>query len=164
MVLNGYTLAMVPNEESDSIVESDREAVRKRFGERLMPELLKRVVDAGVVKLSEQPENLRHFVQELRVPKEVGSYLISQIDETKTGLYRAVASEIRDFLEHTNLAEELTRVLTKLSFEIRMSIRFVPNDPPDRAFPKPQVQSDVAVKEITKRKKAARSASRSPKK
>ncbi|MCL2824014.1 MAG: hypothetical protein FWD57_08485 [Polyangiaceae bacterium] len=137
----------------------NREPDRKRNQDRLLPEILKRVVDAGVVKLSEQPENLRHFVQELRLPKDVGSYLISQIDETKNGLYRAVASEVRGFLEHTNFAEQITNALTKLSFEVRTVIRFVPNDSQEdgeqKGLPKPEIESDVTVNKIPAKRKPA---------
>ena len=159
---------MSPSDDHEPLDDSDREAFPKRLAERLMPERFKRVVDAGVGKLAEQPENLRHFVQELRVPKEVGSYLITQIDETKNGLYRAVAGEIRGFLEHTNLADELTKALTKLSFEIRMVIRFVPNESSESVLPKAKVQSEVMVKEeskaIPKKKRTTPRGSRSSQK
>ena len=36
--------------------------------------------------------------------------------------------EIRDVLEHTQIADEIVKVLTKLSFEIKTEIRFIPND------------------------------------
>ena len=39
-----------------------------------------------------------------------------------------VAKEIRDVLEQTKFADEITKVLTKLSFEIKTEIRFIPND------------------------------------
>jgi len=142
-------------EEGELLDEDEREEVRRRFAERLLPELIKRFVEAGVGKLSEQPENLRHFVHEMKVPKEMANYLFAQIDETKNGLYRVVAGEIRDFLEHTNFADEITKALTRLSFEIRTEIRFVPNDSSERLFPKPNVKSDVTVSEDGKRKKAA---------
>ena len=53
---------------------------------------------------------------------------LPQIDDTKNGLYRVVAKEIRDVLEQTQFADEITKVLTKLSFEIKTEIRFIPND------------------------------------
>ncbi len=31
-------------------------------------------------------------------------------------------------LEHTQFADEITKVLTKLSFEIKTEIRFIPNE------------------------------------
>ena len=39
----------------------------------------------------------------------------------------AVAGEVRSFLDSTDLATELQRALTALSFEVKMEIRFVPN-------------------------------------
>jgi hypothetical protein len=84
----------------------------------------------------------------------------AQIDDTKNGLYRVVAKEIRDVLEHTAIADEIAKVLTKLSFEIKTEIRFVPNDrasgeegeaegaPRDPAAPvTPKITSEVTVKD-----------------
>jgi hypothetical protein len=140
---------------------------RSRF-ERVMPEILKRVVEraveSGASKLAEGPENLRNFLQELKLPKEVLHYLYTQIDDTKNGLYRVVAKEIRDVFEQTQFADELTKALTKLSFEIKTEIRFIPNDaggkkgegdeePAEggaRKLPKPEVTSQVSVKDRSK--------------
>ncbi|MEJ7734675.1 MAG: hypothetical protein WKG00_36455 [Polyangiaceae bacterium] len=104
---------------------------RKRLFEGPIPDMVKRIVEraveSGVERLAEGPENLKHFADR-KLPKEVLHYLYSQVDDTKTGIYRAVAKEIRDVLEHTHLSEEITKVLTKLSFEIKTEIRFIPND------------------------------------
>ncbi|RYE92494.1 MAG: hypothetical protein EOO75_06580 [Myxococcales bacterium] len=105
-----------------------REPTARRIVERLLREGVRRAVEKGVEQISETPENLRQFVHDLKLPREVASVLFQQIDETKNGLYRAVAREIRDFLGETNLAEELIKALTTLSFEIKTEIRFIPND------------------------------------
>lgn len=149
------------------------EGERKRLFERVVPELVKKVleraVESGATRLSEGPESLRHFVSDLKLPKEVLHYLYGQIDETKSGLYRAVAKEIRDVLEHTQFADEITKVLTKLSFEIKTEIRFIPNDAAAKGreggreggkekepggagageggLPKPDVQARVSVRD-----------------
>ncbi|HEX7672077.1 MAG TPA: hypothetical protein VF395_20925, partial [Polyangiaceae bacterium] len=112
--------------------------------ERLLPELIKRLLETGFEKLVEAPENARNLVSELKLPKEILTVLLSQLDETKTGLYRVVARETRDFLEHTNFAEELARVLTTLSFEIKTEVRFIPND--SRLGATPDVRARVRVK------------------
>jgi hypothetical protein len=143
----------------------ETEQEKKRLFERAIPEILKRVVEraveSGASRLAEGPENLRNFVQELRLPKEVLHYLYQQIDDTKNGLYRVVAKEIRDVLEQTQFADEITKVLTKLSFEIKTEIRFIPNDAASKKaegegdaagggagkLPKPEVVSQVSVKE-----------------
>jgi hypothetical protein len=146
---------------------------KKCLFERAIPEILKRVVEraveSGATRLAEGPENLRHFVQDLKLPKEVLHYLYTQIDDTKNGLYRVVAKEIRDVLEHTKFADELTAALTKLSFEIKTEIRFIPNDTakPSKKepgtdkdgeeegdgggrLPKPEVTSHISVKDRSK--------------
>lgn len=148
---------------------------RKRLFERAVPEIVKKVieraVESGVEKLtelSEKPESLRSFVSELRLPKEVIADVYAQIDDTKTGLYRVVAKEIRDVLEHTQVADEIVKVLTKLSFEIKTEIRFVPNDravdgkddAAEAGFEgsniRPKVSTEVTVKERGQDKRAAK--------
>ena len=106
----------------------------------------KRILEAGYEKIAEGPENVREFVRELKLPKEVLALILAQIDETKNGLYRVVAKEMRDFLDQTNLAEELTKALTTLSFEIKTEVRFIPNDARPGSAPKPDIRSRVAVK------------------
>lgn len=119
----------------------EREREQGRL-ERLIPELIKRVLEAGYGKLSEG--NVRQVLSELKLPKEALAMLLSQFDDTKNGLYRAVAREVRDFLEHTNFAEELAKVLTTLSFEIKTEVRFIPNDARLRATP--DVRTKVSVR------------------
>lgn len=121
--------------------EREREREQGRL-ERLIPELIKRVVEAGYDKLSES--TVRQLVSDMKLPKEALAMLFSQIDETKNGLYRAVAREVRDFLEQTNFAEELAKVLTTLSFEIKTEVRFIPNDARLRASP--EVKTKVKVR------------------
>jgi len=105
--------------------------------------VIRRLVEAGYERLSEGPESLRQFLGDLRLPKETLALILPQLEETKHGLYRVVAREVREFLERTNLTEELTQALTRLSFEIKTEVRFVPNDA--GRVGRPQVQSKVAV-------------------
>lgn len=149
------------DEEGDKV---EGEGEKKRLFERAIPEIFKRAVEraveSGIDRLSEGPENIRQFVGDIKLPKEVLHYLYTQIDDTKNGLYRVVAKEIRDVLEHTKFADEITNVLTKLSFEIKTEIRFIPNDAakkddsPDEAkavgLPKPEVTAQVTLKDRSK--------------
>lgn len=128
---------------------------------------VEKAVESGMGRLAEGPEKIGHLMGEMKLPKEVLSYLYTQIDDTKTGLYRVVAKEIRDVLEHTEMADVLTKVLTKLSFEIRTEIRFVPNEasgkppadgeetteqPTQQGLPKPEVKAEFSVKDRGKSK------------
>ena len=131
--------------------------------------VVERAVESGASRLAEGPENLRNFVQEMKLPKEALHYLYQQIDDTKNGLYRVVAKEIRDVLEQTQFADEITKVLTKLSFEIKTEIRFIPNDAGSKRqageegegeggmrFPKPEVTAQVSVKDRGKPRQTQR--------
>jgi hypothetical protein len=132
------------SERTERAERPERSERDRRRLERLLPELIKRMLETGFEKLSEAPENARNLVNELKLPKEILSLLLAQIDETKNGLYRVVAKETRDFLEATNFAEELARVLTTLSFEIKTEVRFIPND--SRFGAGPDVRARVRVK------------------
>lgn len=156
-----------PESGADDPERGDGE--RKRRFEGAIASVLKRAVEkaveSGMGRLAEGPEKIGHLMGELKLPKEVLSYLYTQVDDTKTGLYRVMAKEIRDVLEHTELADVLTNVLTRLSFEIRTEIRFVPNDAasksppaegegpddpaaaPQTGLPKPEVTAHVSVKD-----------------
>jgi hypothetical protein len=115
--------------------------------ERVIRDMIRRLVETGVEKLTEGPESLRNFVADIRLPKEIAGYVLMQIDETKNGLYRVVAKEIRGFLQQNDLGEELARALSHLSVEIHTQIRFVPSD--DRAssnLGQPEVRASVQVK------------------
>ena len=153
---------------------------RRRRLESVIPEIIKRAVEIGVVKASEAPDNLKEFVGGIKLPREVASYVFAQVEETKNGLFRVVAREIRDFLDHANLGAEMQKVLTTVQFEINTTIRFKPNEGPangsealgeddgegdgDREaqpgddagtarppLPKPEVKSNVRVKRYGER-------------
>ena len=160
-----------PPPRADDFSEVERDPERKRLFERAVPELLKRVIEraieSGASRLAEGPENLRNLVGDMKLPKEVLHYLYTQVDETKSGVYRVVAKEIRDMLEKTHFGDELTNVLTKLSFEIKTEIRFIPNDAASRGakkdddeagtddktrLPKPEVVAQVSVKDKSRDK------------
>ncbi len=138
---------------------------RKRL-EAVLPELLKRAIEIGVDRAQDAPESLKHFVGEMKLPKEIVSYILQQVDETKNGLFRVVANEIRDFLEHANISSEMKKILTTVQFEINTTVRFSPNDAPAPAAtegeatemprPKPEVKTQVHVKREEPRRRRAR--------
>jgi hypothetical protein len=134
----------VPTEPPPPPDREEPEHQEKRL-ERALRELVRKVIEAGYERISEGPENVRNLVSELKLPKETLGALFGTLDDTKNGLYRVVAREVRDFLEHSNLAEDIVRGLTALSFEIKTEVRFIPNEArPGK--PTPDVRSKVSVK------------------
>jgi hypothetical protein len=131
---------------------SDKESGdRRRRLDSVIPELLKRAVEIGVEKAVEAPDNLKELVGGMKMPREAAHYVLAQVEETKNGLFRVVAKEVREFLEHTNIAGEMQKMLTTVQFEVSTTIRFRPNDAGGAAgdgsrMPKPEVKADVQMK------------------
>lgn len=141
-----------PPPETDSVPpesppeRAGKESRRRRL-EGVIPEIVRRAVELGVEKAQEAPDNLKQFVGDMKLPKEIAHYLLAQIDETKNGLFRVVAKEIRDFLEHTNFAGEVQKLLTTVQFEVNTTIRFTPNDGRVDTKKKDAKESDFDVEE-----------------
>lgn len=112
--------------------EEDGHDRRRRRLERLLPGVLKRAIEKGIEtglgSFTSTSDSIRNVVSKTELPREVAGYVFSQVDDTKNAVVRVVAREVRDFLEAADLAKEIQKVLTTLSFEIRTEIRFVPND------------------------------------
>jgi hypothetical protein len=154
------------------MTERDPSDTFRRRLEGVIPELIKRAVELGVEKAQEAPDAVKQLVGDLKLPKELAGYLFSQVDETKNGLFRIFAKEMRDFLEHTNLAGEVQKVLTTVQFEVNTTIRFRPNDgkreaksdapekaggsiPPDGPASMPRPEVDVSVRRSHEKKDRA---------
>jgi hypothetical protein len=142
----------------------DREDGKRRRLEGVIPDILKRAVEAGVSQAQHAPENIKTFIGDLKVPKDIASYIFSQVDETKNGLFRVVAKEMRDFLEHTNIAGEMQKLLTTVQFEVNTTIRFRPNEPAPtdgsdaEEGDKPGLSKPEVKTEVTMSRAAARGA------
>ncbi len=122
-------------EEEDEVRESeippdlDEEKRRRLRLEKLLGGAIRRGLEAGIGTLSRTDDVVRGIVGEnVKLPKELVGYIFSQVDETKNALVRVVAGEVRDFLQATDIATELQKALTSLSFEVKTEIRFIPNE------------------------------------
>jgi len=118
------------------------EGLRQRL-EGLIPEIVRRTFYAGLGAVFTTEEGVRKLATEFSLPKDVARYLIQQAGSARDELFRIVATELRSFLESLNLNEELARLLTSLSFEIKTEIRFIPND---QKLLKPKIKNKVTVK------------------
>jgi hypothetical protein len=115
----------------------DSNRIRSRI-EALLPPILRRTVETAQAT----EDVIRGMVGEIKLPKEAVGYIIEVADTTKKEVVRVAAREFREFLESANLTDEVAKLLTTLSFEIRTEIRFIPND---QAL-KPNVKSQLRVK------------------
>jgi hypothetical protein len=135
----------------------DRDTLRHRVEEsleRLVPEVVRRTLEAGLGSLSRtEGGRLRGLVTDLKIPKDVARYLLAQVDDTKNALLRVFAREVREFLEHTDLADDMRKVLTSISLEISTRVSFVPNESAPGI--RPEVSATVKAAEPRRRRKGA---------
>src|SRR3954470_8953499 len=109
---------MARRERHDSEPPPDPEGRRSRL-ESVIPDLIKKAVQGGYDRATGGAETLRSFIADSKLPKEIANALFQQIDDTKSGLFRVVAKEIRGFLEAVDFQRELQKLLTTVSFEIK---------------------------------------------
>jgi hypothetical protein len=125
------------------------ESIRKRL-EAMVPDLVKRTVSAGVGALFATEENIRKLAKDLPGAGDVAGYLATTADSTKDKVLEIIAREVREFLATVNLGEEIAKMLTALSFEVKTEIRFIPNS--ERyAGVEPDVKAAVRVKRNERR-------------
>jgi hypothetical protein len=133
----------------DSKRERDRddhdglpETLRQRL-ESLVPELVKKTFAAGMGAVFSTEEGIRKIARE-NLP-EVAGYLAAGADTAKDKVFEVIARETREFLANLNLTEEVAKILTTLSFEIKTEIRFIPNS--ERMVgAEPDVKASVRLK------------------
>ena len=119
------------------------ESIRQRL-EHLVPELVKKTFSAGMGAAFSAEEGIRKMAREVSLPGVVG-YAASTADSAKDKVFEIVARETRDFLANLNLTEEIAKILTTLSFEIKTEIRFIPNSE-RMTGAEPDVKASVKLK------------------
>lgn len=130
--------ASSPREEPDSLPET----IRQRL-EHLVPELVKKTFAAGMGAVFSTEEGIRKLARE-NLPDAVG-YIASSADGAKDKVFEVIARETREFLGTLNLTEEVAKILTTLSLEIKTEIRFIPNSEKFTGA-EPDVKASVRLK------------------
>jgi len=101
------------------------ESIRQRL-EHLVPELVKKTITAGMGAVFSTEEGLRKIAREVTIPGVAG-YITSSADGAKDKVFEIIARETREFLSNMNFTEEVAKILTTLSLEVKTEIRFIPN-------------------------------------
>ena len=123
-----------------------------RDKDTILERLVKRGIESGIGAFSRSEDTVRHLIDGMKLPKEAANVVLDQIDETKKGLYTVVAKEIRDFLQTTNFAGDVKKILTGLAFEVKMEVRFKPTENEGEAMGlKPDVQAQANLRSTRKR-------------
>ncbi|MBZ0232227.1 MAG: hypothetical protein K8M05_07730 [Deltaproteobacteria bacterium] len=135
------------------------ETLRARL-EQLVPDLVRRTFTAGLGAVFSTEEGIRKVTRELQLPNVAG-YIADTADTTKDKVLEIVAREVREFLSHVNLSDEIARLLTTLSFEIKTEIRFIPNSERYTGVD-PDVKAQVRLKRSDRGDKADKDREKDP--
>ena len=96
-----------------------------------LPDLMRRAVERSVQALLQTDEERKKILGAI-LPKELVHTIVQTalqaVDGTKREAVEMVGREMQQFLQTLNIAEEIKKVLTSVSFEVRTEIRFVPNE------------------------------------
>jgi hypothetical protein len=93
----------------------------------LIPDLVKRAVNTSIQTMVSTEEGVRSVVGAV-AQNDVVNAAVQGIEATRKEVRGIAGREIRTFLENMNVGEELAKILTSVSFEIRTEVRFVPNE------------------------------------
>jgi hypothetical protein len=119
------------DEESEGARESRYGEDRPTF-ERILPELIRRGLEAGRVPLERVSESI--------FPKDIASHVVSQLVDIRSGVVKAVAQEVGRFLREADIASEVRKVLTGLDIEASVKLSF---NARDGGAIKPQIELNV---------------------
>lgn len=108
------------------------------FGEKkdgddggFIPDMVRRAVDRSLHALNQTDEERKKLIAAL-LPKDLVQTVVQTalqaVDVTKREAVEIVGREMQQFLASLNLAEEIRKVLTSVSFQINTEVRFVPNE------------------------------------
>ncbi len=126
-----------PNPKDAPSQNAETDGDGESIFEKVVPEGIKRGLEHLI-----RDGRIKHLVGELKLPKDLGNQILSQVDETKQAAVKVVAKEVRTFLENTSLADEMAKLLTQISFEVSTNVRFVPSDKAIKRKGKEKLQKD----------------------
>ncbi len=126
--------------------KNDERGLRDRL-EGLVPDIVRKTFYAGLGALFTTEEGIRKLTSDFSLPKDVANYLLSSADGAKDEVLRILGRELHEFFARVNLSQELAKLLTQLSFEIKTEIRFIPNDEAVGGLAiKPDIKRKVSLK------------------
>lgn len=93
-----------------------------------VPEFVRKMAVAGLGAIFMTEEGIRNLAGQLKLPKEVLGFILSQAERTKDEIGRVLAEEVRRFLQSEKLREEFVKLMSGMTLDVRAQIRLVPAD------------------------------------
>jgi hypothetical protein len=144
---------MSTEEEPDDPLDEGPPDERSRG---FVPDFVRRMAWAGLGAVFMSEEGIRRLASQLKLPKEVLGTLLAQAEKTKDDLGRVVSEEVRKFLQSERLKDELLKVVSGMTIEVKAEIRLMPDRArEDGAAAAPQVKVSELKTRYGPRRKAA---------
>ncbi len=100
-----------------------------RRADSLIADLAKKAVASSVGALLSSEEGIRALVGAM-VPKEIGAYVARELSQLRSELMKALRGEVSRFLGRIDLAEELKKAISGLTFDVHVTVGVTKNPPP----------------------------------
>src|SRR4051795_2108999 len=84
-----------------------------------VPEFVRKVAVAGLGAIFMTEEGIRNLAGQLKLPKEVLGFIISQAEKTKDEVGRVLTDELRRFLQSEKLREEFVKLMSGMTLDVR---------------------------------------------
>lgn len=119
----------------------------QKEGRGFVPEFVRKMAVAGMGALFMTEEGLRGLASQLKLPKDVLAYLLSQAQNTKDDISRVVSEEIRRFLQSDKLRDEFLKLVSGMTLEVTAQVRLVPSN--ERKGKEPAASPEIKVTHLT---------------
>ena len=121
----------------------------QKEGRGFVQEWMRKIAVGSLGALFMTEEGLRSLAGQLKLPKEALTYLLAQAEKTKDDLSRVLSEEVRRFLQSDKLRDELVKLVSGMTIEVKAQVRLVPNEQAEKA---PGASPQVTVTEIAARR------------
>ncbi len=107
----------LPDDESGDDDDMFGRRERHRQGSRVVGDFVRRAIENTMGQVHSTGA----------VPKEAINYILQQTDRGRKEVVRLVATEVGDFLRHTDISSEVVKILTNVQVDVNASLRFKRN-------------------------------------
>ncbi len=136
---------MPPEDPLDTPEGDDRSDENRLRG--VIPELVRKVAVAGLGAVFMTEEGIRALAGQLKLPREVLTYILGQAERTKDEVGRVISEEVRRFLQSDRLRDEFLKLLAGMTIEVKAEVKLVPDRVKGNADA-PSLMPKVAVNEL----------------
>lgn len=93
----------------------------------VIPELVRKVAVAGLGAVFMTEEGIRALAGQLKLPREVLTYILGQAERTKDQVGQVISEEVRRFLQSDRLRDEFLKLLAGMTIEVKAEVKLVPD-------------------------------------